>query len=162
LTSFVLYASITLGTGSLAIGYSRSDWSYLFPWILVFGAAWIIAQWRGWKWSPNIGLVLTVLVAAFGLTLEINSAWMVAGVLFSLIAWDLSEFRERTQFAAVEDVPGMEKRHLARLGVLAAVGTVLASLPMLFHLKFGFGWLVFLVFVAALAFAQLVLWIRQK
>jgi hypothetical protein len=162
LTLLVLYASIALATGLLAIGYARSDWSYLLPWILFFGVAWIVAQRRGWQWFPAIGLALTAVGAAFGLMLEINSTWMVAGVLFSLIAWDLSAFRERTQFAAAEDVPGMEKRHLARLGVLAAVGTVLASLPMLFHLKFGFGWLVFFVFAAALAFAQLVSWIHQK
>ena len=163
MTLVILYASIILGTGSLAIGYAGSSLSNLLPWIIIAGVLWLVAQWRRWQWfSSAIGFSLAVLGAAFGLLLEINSGWMFAGVLFPLIAWDLSGFHDRMQFATVEDVPGMEKRHLVRLGWLVAVGTILALLPMLVHWKFGFGWLVLLAFVAAMEFAQLVLWIRQK
>ncbi len=144
------------------MGYAPSEWNYLLPWIIAIGAGWMLAQWRDWKWFTNIGLTLAVFGAAFGLLLELNSGWMFAGVLFPLAAWDLSAFHERVQLAAVADVPVMEKRHLVRLSFLAVGGSLLALAPMAVHWKFGFGWLVLLAFVAAIGFAQLVLWIRQK
>jgi hypothetical protein len=162
MTLIVFYASLILGTASLAMGFAPSEWNYSLPWIIAIGALWMLAQWRGWQWFPNLGLTLAVICAAFGILLELNSGWMFAGVLFPLVAWDLSAFHERMQLADVVDMPAMEKRHLVRLGILTVVGILLALLPMAIHWKFGFGWLVLLTFVAAFGFAQLVLWIRQR
>jgi hypothetical protein len=155
MTRVALFTSIALGIGSLAIGYAGSGWFALL--ILAFGIIWFYTEQRGWAWFSMIGLTLAVFIAMVGVQLEFNSGWMFAGVLFSLFAWDLVEFRNRLQFASIgNNVPGMEKRHLLRLGILAIVATILLLLIIFVRLQFSFGWLIFLAIVTALGLTQLV------
>lgn len=163
MTRAALFASIVLGVTALALGYVRAGWIALCLLILAFGMIWLYAQWRGYGWFSMTGLALAVFTAASGLMAGINSGWMFAGVLFSLFAWDLSEFRNRLRFASVDsNVPGMEKQHLLRLGILAIAGIVLVWLITFVHLQFSFGWLVFLALVTAVGLTQLVSWFRQR
>ena len=163
MTSAALFASIALGSGSLALGYARDGWGVPPLLILFLGAVWLFAQWRGrWHFSA-MGLALAVFAAAVGLVLGFNTGWMFAGVLFSLAAWDLAGFRDRMQFASAgNDMPGMERRHLLRLGLLSVVGIILASLPVFVRWRFNFEWLILLALLAALGLSQLVLWFRQR
>jgi hypothetical protein len=164
-TRVALFASIVLGIGSLALGYAGVGWTVPAILILAFGAIWFYAQWRGWGWFSMAGQALAVFLsgAAVGLLLEINLGWMFAGALFSLFAWDLNEFRNLLRFASVDsNVPGMEKRHLLRLSILAIVAIVLVLLIMFVHLHFNFGWLVLLALVATIGLTQLVSQFRQR
>jgi hypothetical protein len=155
-TRVALFASIVLGIGSLALGYARAGWITICLLLLAFGAIWFFSQWRGWGWFSMTGLALAVFTAAAGLLLGINSGWMFAGVLSSLLAWDLIEFRHRLRFATVDsNVPSMEKRHFLHLSILAIVGIILELLITFVHLQFSFGWLVFLALVAAIGLTQL-------
>lgn len=161
MTRVALFASIALGIGSLTIGYAGSGWIALL--ILAFGVIWLYSEWRGWEWLSMTGLALSVFIAMVGILLEFNSGWMFAGVLFSLFAWDLIEFRNRLRFASADsDVPGMEKRRFFRLGILAIAAAILVLLITFIHLQFSFGWLVFLALVAAIGLTQLVSQFRQK
>jgi hypothetical protein len=162
-TRFALFASIVLGIGSLALGYVRAERNTLCLLILAFGVIWFYTQYRGWGWFSTIGLALAVFTAAAGLMLGINYEWMFAGVLFSLFAWDLIEFGNRIRFSPFNDnIPVMEKQHLIRLGTLSITGLILVSLIMFVHLKFSFGWLVFLALVTAIGLTQLVSQFRQR
>ena len=164
MTRAVLFASIVLGCASLAVGYAQpSGWGAASSVILLFGAAWLLAEARGWRFAAAFGLTLSFLAAAAGLLLEYSRGWMFSSALFALIAWDLAGFLERMRLASPEnDRGGMEKRHLLRLGILAAFSALAASLAMTVHWQPRFGWLVLFAFVAALGLTQLVAWIRRK
>ena len=162
MTRTVLFASLALGVVSLTVGYALSDWSGLWPWMLLLGGMWVLSHWRGWHWFPTLGLAFAVLAAAVGVWFGVGFGWMFAAVLFSLAAWDLSGFEGRAQFASAEDLPGMEKRHILRLGLLSAGGTSLVFLALNIHGQFGLGWLALLAFMAASGLAQLIIWARQQ
>jgi hypothetical protein len=155
---------ILMSAGTLAWGYYQSGLAQIAEWILLFGALWLLAVWRRWRWFAYIGLVLSFLVAAFGLWfLNFPPGWMFAGAIGGLLAWDLTFFRFRLKFVGSNDERfSMERRHLIRVTYLALLGFGLASLAMAVKLEFNFDWALLLVIVAAVGFIQLVGWFRKN
>jgi len=48
---------------------------------------------------------------------------MIAGAVFALFAWDMTEFRRRLRYIAVDDdMRGMERRHIARVSLVILAG----------------------------------------
>ena len=157
MTRFVMYVSLAVGTLSLVWGYRVGGFSEAVTWILVGGALWALAQARHWWWVPSLGLLAAVILAGFGLWLDLPGGWMLAGALGSLFAWDLSDFERRLRAAAPgDDAVGLEHRHLLRLSILAALGFVSSLLGMLFRLEFSFEGVAFLALLAALGLTQLI------
>ena len=87
---------------------------------------------------------------------------MFAGGIFALVAWDMTDFRQRLRgMADDDDTRGIERRHLARISLLVFIGLVLASIAMLVRVQFTFEWSALLVIVALLGLGQLVGWFRR-
>lgn len=155
--------SVLMGVGSLAFAYNSADFDdYLVRGLLFLGVFWLYAVWKGWVWASTGGVLLLVTLAGFGLWIELSTGWMIAGALGGLLAWDLSEFMRRIEFAPdAEDLPGMERRHVARLTLVAFLGLLLASIAMLVRVEFTFEWMMLLALVAVLGLTQLVAWLRK-
>jgi hypothetical protein len=164
MTLFALLFSILAGVGSLAWGFAQVGLSPFARGILAFGAAWLFAVWRGWRWFAYVGLVFNFLVAALGLWfLNFSPGWMFAGAIGGLLAWDLTDFRYRLRFSGSdEERRVVEVRHLRRISVLAMLGMGLASLAMIVKLQFNFEWALLLGIVAALGITQVVNWFRTR
>lgn len=164
MTLVALLFSILLGAGSLAWGYAQVGLPQISRWILYFGAVWLVAVWRRWRWFATVGLIVNFLAAALGLWfLNFPPGWMFAGAIGGLLAWDLTEFRYRQRFAASdEERRDVESRHFMRLSILALLGFALASLAMAVKLQFNFEWALVLAIVAALGITQLVRWFRKR
>ena len=83
--------------------------------------------------------------------------------LGGLLGWDLSDFARRLSYAApTDDVIGMERRHLERVGIVAALGFGLAILSLYIHVKrLAFEVAVGLVLLAALGLTRLVMRLRK-
>jgi hypothetical protein len=162
MTVIALVISIVLGVGSLAQGYANAGLDPFARWLLIFGMAWLFSQWRRWWWFSSVGLVIVILIAAMGLWLDLVPGWMFSGGIFGLVAWDLTDYRRRLRFAAVDDDQrDLERRHLVRLTLLAFTGLLLSSFAMLMRLQFSFEWAVLLVLVILLGLTQLVGWIKK-
>ncbi len=163
MTVLALILSIVIGAASLAWGYAQVGLIQLARWILVFGAAWLVATWQRWRWFAHIGLTFNFLAAALGLWfLNFAPGWMFAGAIAGLLAWDLTDFRYRLRFAANDaERRSAEAHHLTRSAVLALVGFGLASLAMAVKLEFNFEWAVVLAVVAVLGLLQLAGWFRR-
>lgn len=132
-TAFVL--SVLAAAGALAWGYASQGLVHDASRLLIFGALWLFAKWRGWKWMPSLGLLVIIAAAAYGLWIGLALGWMALGALGSLLAWDLAEFARRLQDAApTDDVIGMERRHLARVGLVALFGGTLALIALIARL----------------------------
>lgn len=162
MTFIALVFSVLMGIGSLAWGYSGSRFDLIVPWLLLFGGLWLLAAWQRWTWFSALGLFMSLVLAAFGMWLELSFGWMIAGALGGLLAWDLADFRRRMRFALrTEDLRDLERRHLARATIVGLAGLILASIPMAIRLEFTFEWAALLTLAAALGITQLVSWLRK-
>jgi hypothetical protein len=159
-----LLASIFLGTLSLAWGYAEVGLPQLARWIAVFGAVWLLAVWRRWRWFAHLGLATHFMVAALGLWfLNFPPGWMFGGAILALLAWDLTYFRYRQIFAGSDaERRSVERRHLLGLSALAILGFGLASLTMILQVQFTFGWMTFVAIVVALGLSQIIRWFRNR
>jgi len=163
MTLFAFVFSVLMGVGSLAYAYNNAGFVLLARYVLVFAALWLFAGWKRWTWFSAIALLLSLALAGFGLWIELSPGWMISGALGGLLAWDLTEFMRRLRFAArTDDLRDLERRHLARLTIVALIGVALASIPMLVRLEFTFEWVFLLTLIAALGVTQLVAWLRRS
>ena len=81
-------------------------------------------------------LLVIIVAAAYGVWLEYPTVWMVLGALGGLLGWDLSDFARRLGYAApMDDTRSMERRHLERVGIVAALGLGLALLSIFLHIQ---------------------------
>ena len=158
MTRLVILVSIGIGATALSWGFAEIDYLFATILILLLGAGWIYAQWSGVQWSSMTGLVGAGIFGGGGILLGANSAWMLAGVLFSLFAWDLIAFQTHLSFASsTEDAKRMERKHLLFLGMLAVFTLTLYLATVFIHLQLGLWWLILLAFVMTFGLVQL-LW----
>jgi hypothetical protein len=163
MTIIALIISIIVGTGSLAIGYAQMGFTRPAIWFPLLGALWLAAHWRKWYWFSSVGLLITIIAAAYGVWREFPTIWMLLGALGGLLAWDLSDFARRLSYAApMDDTQGMERRHLERVGIVAALGLGIALLSEFIHIRrLAFEVAVGLVLLAALGLTRLVIGLRK-
>ena len=152
-----------LGTGSLAYGYSQMGLSEPARWFVLLGILWLLAHWRKYYWFSSVALFIIIIAAAFGVWVEFPTIWMLFGALGGLLGWDLSDFARRLSYAAsTDDIVGMERRHLARVGIVAALGFGLALLSLYVHIRrLAFEVAVGLVLLAVLGLTRLVIGLRR-
>jgi len=164
MTNIALILSVLLGTASLAMGYSQAGAADYSHWLLIFAAIWLIAHFRKWYWFSSIALLIVISAAAYGVWHEFPTVWMLLGALGGLLAWDLSDFARRLSYAApMDDTRSMERRHLERVGIVAALGFGLALLSIFIHIqRLAFEVAVGLVLLAALGLTRLVIGLRRN
>ncbi len=163
MTLVALVLSIIAGVFSLAYGYSQEGFADPALWIVLLGIVWVLAHWRRVYWFSSVALFLMIFAAGFGVWHEFPTLWMLIGALGGLLGWDLSDFAMRLRYAApTDDVEGMERRHLARVGIVAALGLGLAYLSVVIQIRrLAFEVAVGLILLAALGLARLVLRLRK-
>ena len=123
----MLLLGIIFSSASLAWGYNDAGLSNISTWIIISGIVWLLAIWRHWRWFPLIGLIISLIASALGLWLGLSVSWMFSGAIFALVAWDMMDFRRKlSMLPAREDVNGMERRHLIRVGFLVGLGLLIS------------------------------------
>ena len=155
--------SIIAGIVSLAYGYSHEGFSDYALWIVLLGILWVLAHWRRFYWFSSVAMLLMLFAAGFGVWQNFSLMWMFLGALGGLLGWDLSDFTRRLRYAApTDDIEGMERRHLARVGVVAALGLGLAYLSNSLQIRrLAFEVAVGLILLAALGLTRLVIRLRK-
>lgn len=163
MTIIAMILSILLGTGSLAYGYSQAGSADPARWFLWIAVLWILSQWRRVYWASSVAFVLVIAGAAYGVWNGFTTLWMLLGALGGLLGWDLSDFARRLSYAApTDDIRGMERRHLARVGVVAALGFGIAWLSVVIQInRLAFEVAVGLVLLAAVGLTRLVVRLRK-
>lgn len=162
MSTFALYFSLLVSAGSLAWGWYAGAFPAVAEAWLGVALFWTLALIRRWTWVSSLGLFAAVALAASGLWIGLGVGWMAAGAIGALLVWDLTDFRERLRLAAEsDDRPQLERRHLARLTLLALIGALLFGLGMLLRLRLSFEWGALLLLVAGLGLTQLIGWLRR-
>lgn len=161
---FGAYFSLWLGTLALAWGYYQAGLpAYMWASLLGIGALWTWGLAQRVKWMPNLGLVATTLLAAFGLYQSLPFGWMFAAALSALMSYDLSNFSLRLRYAAKNEDTGLLQRvHFTRLGIMTLLGLILSTIAMLWQAEFTFEWAVFLMLAGVWGISLLVGWVRQS
>ncbi|HEX6035374.1 MAG TPA: hypothetical protein VFY83_13095 [Anaerolineales bacterium] len=163
MTILVLILSILLGTVSLAMGYLQGDASNYSMWFLLLGALWLVTHFRKWYWFSSIALLAIIFAAAYGVWREFPTIWMLLGALGGLLGWDLSDFARRLSYASpMDDTRSLERIHMERVGIVAALGFGLAILSVVIRVeRLPFEIAVALVLLAALGLTRLVIGLRR-
>src|SRR5215207_7048702 len=163
MTNIALVLSILLGTASLAMGYGQAGAADYSRWFLLLTVIWLIAHFRKWYWFSSIALLVTIIASAYGVWQGFATVWMLLGALGGLLGWDLSDFARRLSYAApMDDTRSMERLHLERVGIVAALGFGLAILSVVIHIqRLAFEVAVGLVLLAALGLTRLVIGLRK-
>jgi hypothetical protein len=163
MTIIAMVISIMVSTLSLAYGYWQEGYSDPARWITLIGVVWLLAHWRKLYWFSSVSLILAIIASGFGVWNEFPTVWMLLGALGGLLGWDLSDFARRLWYAApTDDIPDMERRHLTRAGIVAALGGGLALLSLFIHVRrLAFEVAVGLILLAALGLTRLVMQLRK-
>jgi hypothetical protein len=163
MTIIALLLSILLGTASLAMGYSQGGASDYSRWFLLLAILWFVTHFRKWYWFSSVALLLMIFAAAYGVWSQFPTVWMLLGAVGCLLGWDLSDFARRLSYASpIDDTRGMERRHLERVGIVAALGLGLAILSVVIRVeRLAFEVAVGLVLLAALGLTRLVIGLRK-
>jgi len=163
MTIIALVLSILFATVSLGIGYVQAGSAGYLLWFLLLAVAWLITHFRKWYWFSSLALLVTILAAGYGVWRGFSTVWMLLGALGGLLGWDLSDFARRLSYASpMNDTRSMERLHLERVGIVAALGFGLAILSVVVHIqRLAFEVAVGLVLLAALGLTRLVIGLRK-
>jgi hypothetical protein len=163
MTIIALVLSILLGTASLAIGYVQAGVTDYSLWFLLLAALWLATHFRKWYWFSSIALFATIIAAAYGVWHEFPTIWMLLGALGGLLGWDLSDFARRLSYAApMDDTRSLERLHMERVGIVAALGFGLAILSLFIRIhRLAFEVAVGLILLATLGLTRLVIGLRK-
>lgn len=161
LVAFVL--SVILGTVSLAYGFSQAGMTDPARWFILLGIVWILSHWRKLHWVSSLAFAIMILGSAYGVWNNFTTIWMLLGALGGLLGWDLSDFARRLSYAApTDDIRGMERRHLTRTAIVAALGFGIALLSLVIRInRLAFEVAVGLVLLAAFGLTRLVIRLRK-
>ena len=163
MTIIALLFSILLGTVSLVIGYLQAGVSNYTIWFLLLAVIWLVTHFRKWYWFSSVALLLIIVAAAYGVWSEFPTVWMLLAALGGLLGWDLSDFARRLSYASpMDDTRSMERLHMERVGIVAALGFGLAILSVVIRVeRLAFEVAVGLVLLAALGLTRLVIGLRK-
>jgi hypothetical protein len=161
-TNIVFVLSVMISVGALAWGYGTQGHTEYVRWLFLLGAIWLLAKWRGWKWFSPLALLIVIGSAGYGLWIEISFGWMMFAAVGGLLAWDLADFSRRLSYAApTDDVIGMKRRHLARVGIVAVLGGLLGLIVFVVRIRLPFEVVVGLVILTVLGLTRLITTLRR-
>jgi hypothetical protein len=145
------------------MGYGQAGATDFPRWLFLLAAFWLFAHFRKWYWFSSVALLITIIAAAYGVWREFPTVWMLLGAVGRLLGWDLSDFARRLSYAApMDDTRSMERRHLERVGIVAALGVGLALLSVYIRIhRLAFEVAAGLLLLAALGLTRLVLGLRK-
>jgi hypothetical protein len=163
MTFIALILSIILGNLSLAIGYGQGDAAGYSIWFVLLAGIWLFTHFRKWYWFSSLALLVMIVAAAYGVWVGYPTVWMVLGAVGGLLGWDLSDFARRLGYASpMDDTRSMERRHLERAGIVAALGLGLALLSVFLRFeRLAFEVAVVLLILAVLGLTRLVIGLRR-
>jgi len=162
-TRLSLIAVICACVALLAWDWALGGFALAAVLLATSGLLWIIAETRHWRPAAYLGFFLVTLAAGAGEWFRLPSGPLLLSVGLALAAWDLSDFSRRVVLASKEDdILGLERRHLARLGLVLGIGVGLSGAALNLHsLRFKFEFAALLALLGAWGLTQLILRLRR-
>ncbi|HTX89972.1 MAG TPA: hypothetical protein VMC09_02050 [Anaerolineales bacterium] len=163
MTRLLLYVCAGLGLGFGLLAYFTAGLVQPGVVLLVLGGVWVLGLARRWEWAASLGLAILFGAAALGFYLGATPVLLVFSALLALPAWDLAGFIARLERAdPAADTTGLERAHLARLGLVSLAGAGLTGLALLARVRLPFEGVVGLVFLGIWGIGRVVRWLLQR
>jgi hypothetical protein len=140
MTRFIAYASILACAGALVYGFAAAR--YITPAVIVglLGLGWMAAILRRFERVHGLAFALFVLLSVVAIWAGLSPWLSLAGVTFSLVAWDLVAFGKRLAMTdSRDDARRTELAHFLRLGVLIGVSLLGFVVATRVHIDLTFG-----------------------
>jgi hypothetical protein len=159
----LVLASVGLAATCQAMAHA---WAGSWPWAaasLGLGAAWLVAEVRGWHLAAPLGFTASGALAGFSLWLSWDpgvALLALVAIVAALCAWDLDGLARRLdRFGYEGDRSRLERQHLRRLLAVASLGLALGSLALGIKIRLSFlpALLLTLVAVLGLSWAMFLL-----
>jgi hypothetical protein len=147
--SIVLNLGLVTTVGCLGIGYILGGYWWILPMLLAMAIFWITTKSRSAFWSASSLLLVYVVLAIIGVTLNLSVYLMVFGCTVALTCWDLLHFGQSPDDNAPHGFDiSLERYHLKSLFTAVFTGLLLAFIGSRINLYFSFGAMIFFVLVA--------------
>ena len=147
--SIILNFCLVTSAGCLGAGYILGGYWLIMPIFLAMATFWVIMKKRSLFWSSSSQLMVYVVLATIGVTLNLSIYLMVVGCTTALACWDLTHFRD----TMIDNPPfgtdaRLERYRLQSLATAVLTGLFLALISMYINLQFPFGVMALLVLMA--------------
>jgi len=155
-------ALVGLATLGLGGGYAwREAWTLVTA-IVAFGLLWGVGYWRGLGWTASVGFVFFVMMAALGLLSQIPLTLILACALATLVAWDLSYFRQHLDQGDVREALYLRLVHFFRLGGIIILGLLLGWVTLRLQTTLRPVWGIGLGILIIVGLSRMVRFLRQE
>jgi hypothetical protein len=145
----ILNICLVTSAGCLGAGYILGGYWLIMPGFLAAAILWMTTKKRSVFWSTSNLLLIYVVLALIGVTLNLSIYLMIFGCTTALVCWDLTHFRLSIANNPLleTDVP-LERSHLQSLTTAVFSGLLLAFISSYINLQFPLGVMVILVLMA--------------
>jgi len=126
MTRNLVYASIVGSTAALTYGLAANGFIPVSVTVALLGIAWVILFMRGLHRFSGLAFSIFIVISLASLWADVQPLLAFAGVICSLLAWDLTRFFQRLQNTnSPQDARKTERAHFARLALV--IGLSLAG-----------------------------------
>lgn len=145
----ILNICLVTSAGCLGAGYILGGYWLLMPGFLAAVILWMTTKKRSVFWSASSLLLIYVVLALIGVTLNLSIYLMIFGCATALMCWDLTHFKLSiaNNLFLKTDVP-LARSHLQSLTAAVFSGLLLAFISSYINLQFPFGVISILVLIA--------------
>ena len=151
MTKSAVLFSITACSAALTFSLADAGFTYPAIGVALLGAAWLLLYLRRLTRFNGLLFVLFGLIAAASVWAGMPIWYGLLGMLFALLAWDLTAFEESLRGVLdLGDVRKMELAHFTRLFLVLGLGSAGVALSRLITVDLTLG--------SALVFAILSIW----
>lgn len=121
-----VYGFIIACTAALTYGFAANDLVPVSITVALLGIAWVFLFMRGLHRFSGLAFAIFIIISLLSLWVDVPPVLALAGLIFSLLAWDLTRFFQRLQMTnSPQDALKMKRVHFARLALV--IGLSLAG-----------------------------------
>lgn len=125
MTRNLVYASILASATALTYGLAANGFVPVSITVALLGIAWIVLFMRGLHRFSGFAFAIFVIISLASLWADVHPFLALAGVTFSLLAWDLTRFFQRLQNTnSLQDARRAERAHFVRLALVIGLSLV--------------------------------------
>jgi hypothetical protein len=163
MTTTILFICIAVGSILLAAGFFLRTMVVLSVVSILLGGVWCFAAYRRWTWICSLIWVVIISGCVLGSILKLSPLLLLTCVLFSLGAWDLSQFTRRLEgVKGLGSSDDLEKRHLYHLALIGGVGFVLGAIPLFVQISLSFIWATVIVVLVLFALNRVLAYLGDR
>ncbi len=147
----------------LAVGFVTNGRMEGLIVILLLAVFWLVGEWRGWRWSGSLSLLLYLLTAMGAIWLGTMPILAVPGLVTAVMAWDISSFnRLLNGMNQIHKEELLIQQYRRRLISVAVLGVVIAILATTIQISFSFVAALLLGLIAIAGFSLAISFLRQE